>query len=381
MAALSENVPPENENRIPKSTDFLNKSPNLVNKNVLMHKKKSPLPLERKLSKRKFSEEGMEISFGNIYDNDEGFDDSEFVSKAAKPSKVPPAQSPTPAIAPKLSPMKSMKCKNLFSYLTTAPDKNCIGLQQCVLRRVRTTLMEKMYPTYEVYDSDGKLLMIAKKMKLGAVYNIYAIETESSGVDAALSPKKQEFQIGKLKGLTPDDYVLYNHEKDPTEILAVNLERIVVDSTTSKDYVPRKLKLAIPQVSKENKCLGNIVGKANDKNEPAGTSLVESVGVAMSNDKYKESEPIPCDPIVLKTKSPYLKEGRYYLNFHGRVKLGSLKNFQLIGNAQDVPAETKQYQDLTMQFGKTSSDDFSMDYKYPLTCIQALGIALTQFEI
>lgn len=383
MSALSENNPmANNENAKPGNTSPLGRSPiSPVKKGILGNKPHKPM--EKKLSKRKFSEENMggEFNYGSIYDDMDNFDDTEFVSKAVKSTiNAPQASSPTPSVAPKLSPMKSFGSKNWLKNLTTAPSKDAVDLQQCILRRVRTTLLEKMYPTYECYDSDGRLLMIAKKMKLGAAYNIYGVEETSTPADASLSPKKTEFHIGKLKGVTNDNYVLYNFDTDPTEICVINLDR-VVSANNNTDYVPRQLTIALPQVNKENKCIGNIVGKAGDKGENTGTSLIESLAVALSNEKYNETEPVPLEPLIFKTKCPYLKDGKYYLNFHGRVKLGSLKNFQLVAGHQTKHQETRLYTDLSMQFGKLSNDDFNMDFKYPLNYMQALAIALTQFEI
>lgn len=34
-----------------------------------------------------------------------------------------------------------------------------------------------------------------------------------------------------------------------------------------------------------------------------------------------------------------------------------------------------------MQFGRVAKDTFTMDYQYPLSAIQAFGIALTSFDL
>ncbi|KAL5108139.1 hypothetical protein TcWFU_008927 [Taenia crassiceps] len=59
----------------------------------------------------------------------------------------------------------------------------------------------------------------------------------------------------------------------------------------------------------------------------------------------------------------------YVLNFHGRVTQASVKNFQLIDNSDEST--------ILMQFGRVSSDIFTMDYTYPLTALQAFGIAVS----
>lgn len=62
----------------------------------------------------------------------------------------------------------------------------------------------------------------------------------------------------------------------------------------------------------------------------------------------------------------------YVLNFHGRVTKASVKNFQLI---HDTDPEY-----IVMQFGRTSDDIFTMDFRYPLCALQAFQIALSSFD-
>ena len=65
--------------------------------------------------------------------------------------------------------------------------------------------------------------------------------------------------------------------------------------------------------------------------------------------------------------------GTYVLNFNNRVNLASVKNFQLIepnGNDENV----------VLQFGKASNDDFIMDVKWPMSLFQAFAISLSSFD-
>ena len=62
----------------------------------------------------------------------------------------------------------------------------------------------------------------------------------------------------------------------------------------------------------------------------------------------------------------------YVLNFHGRVTQASVKNFQIIHQS------SPEY--IVMQFGRISDDDFTMDFRYPLSAVQAFGIAMTSFH-
>lgn len=62
----------------------------------------------------------------------------------------------------------------------------------------------------------------------------------------------------------------------------------------------------------------------------------------------------------------------YVLNFHGRVTQASVKNFQVIHDADP------DY--IILQFGRVADDVFTMDYRYPMCALQAFGVALSSFD-
>nr|CAD1823745.1 unnamed protein product [Ananas comosus var. bracteatus] len=79
-------------------------------------------------------------------------------------------------------------------------------------------------------------------------------------------------------------------------------------------------------------------------------------------------------PTVLRNKAPRWHEHLqcWCLNFHGRVTVASVKNFQLVAAVGDE--ET-----VLLQFGKVGDDTFTMDYRHPLSAFQAFAICLTSF--
>lgn len=78
--------------------------------------------------------------------------------------------------------------------------------------------------------------------------------------------------------------------------------------------------------------------------------------------------------VELHNKTPVWNEETqsYVLNFHGRVTQASVKNFQLVHDSDP------DY--IVMQFGRTSEDIFTMDFRYPLCALQAFAIALSSFD-
>merc|ERR1719261_1160506 len=68
----------------------------------------------------------------------------------------------------------------------------------------------------------------------------------------------------------------------------------------------------------------------------------------------------------IETKDPTYENGNYRLNFNGRVTVPSVKNFQLVAQADRKT--------VIMQFGKVGEDRFHMDFRAPLTAVQAFAI-------
>ena len=81
----------------------------------------------------------------------------------------------------------------------------------------------------------------------------------------------------------------------------------------------------------------------------------------------------------LQNKNPHWNEGMHCwcLNFRGRVKLASVKNFQLVQDNASVDQE----ENIVMQFGKVDNDVFILDYNPKLMSpIQAFATALSTFN-
>ncbi|XP_044499925.1 tubby-like F-box protein 3 [Mangifera indica] len=86
-------------------------------------------------------------------------------------------------------------------------------------------------------------------------------------------------------------------------------------------------------------------------------------------------------PLVLKNKAPRWHEQLqcWCLNFHGRVTVASVKNFQLVASPENGPA-LPEHDEIILQFGKVGKDLFTMDYRYPISAFQAFAICLSSFD-
>ena len=80
------------------------------------------------------------------------------------------------------------------------------------------------------------------------------------------------------------------------------------------------------------------------------------------------------DLVQMANKMPIWSEEHmsYVANFHGRVTMASVKNFQI------APAKDPEY--VVLQFGRVDKHRFTMDYQYPMSAIQAFAICLSSFD-
>jgi len=116
---------------------------------------------------------------------------------------------------------------------------------------------------------------------------------------------------------------------------------------------PRKMKVLIPRPCTDRSTPSICVGK----------SLLE---------KYKQRD--TSDLIMLTSKdAEWDKELKsYVLNYHGRATQASVKNFQICHSSKP--------DFVIMQLGKIDLNEFNMDFRYPLSALQAFGIALSSFD-
>jgi tubby and related proteins len=105
------------------------------------------------------------------------------------------------------------------------------------------------------------------------------------------------------------------------------------------------------------------------------------VGQGSASDPSKEKTPSPSS-LDLKNKAPRWHDHLqcWCLNFHGRVTVASVKNFQLVATAgSGGPWGVGDEETVILQFGKIEDDAFTMDYRQPLSAFQAFAICLTSF--
>ena len=235
---------------------------------------------------------------------------------------------------------------------------------QCIIIRDRHGIAAKMYPTYELHlESTGSPLLMAKKMNLNRTSNYHLFDlTRGTASNKSMFSKNSGNFIGKLRArdMQRTEYVLLNASgAEREEIAGFMFDRLDVMTSITEGSQPRKLLVVIPPLDSYGIPIPNRVAIGN---EETGSIINVLRYPARTSGLH-----------VLQTKEPTFINGNYRLNFRGRVKIPSVKNFQIV-SADNVD-------NVLVQFGKIGDDRFHLDFKAPFNAVQAFALALSQFNL
>ena len=101
----------------------------------------------------------------------------------------------------------------------------------------------------------------------------------------------------------------------------------------------------------------------------------------LDDSKMKMPEHAASGHTILRNKAPRWHEHLqcWCLNFHGRVTVASVKNFQLVATVDQSQPGGEGDEETILQFGKVGDDTFTMDYRQPLSAFLAFAICLSSF--
>jgi len=259
---------------------------------------------------------------------------------------------------------------NMRQFLTLPIPKNA-GTVQCYIRR-NISGTNRLKPIYSLYLKDGDcFLMSSKKRSYNKTSNYLISMAEKDlkrGSDNYLGKLRSNFLGTEYQifddGINPKD----SDNNDNSPITAAgNLSKIrcelgaITYAATFTTSAPRKMQVALPVI---DDATGKVM-KWQDNNGPngEGDDLIQRISKRLFRDCY-----------YYINKPPRWNEqiGGYVLNFHGRVTMASVKNFQLV--------QPDEQGNVILQFGKCEKDLFNMDIQYPMSLFQAFAIVLSSFD-
>lgn len=255
------------------------------------------------------------------------------------------------------------------------------GSLRTVLTRHRSG-MDRLQPKFVLTSESGGFLMAAQKQTgKKAMTPYYIISSHMKDFT-----KDGEHFLGKFRGnMTCTEYVLYGAGRSPKKAStgADLREEILAIRFRKPGNAPRKMEVVVPRTGEDGvRC----VHRPTD--EKGRDSLVSIWNGDQENAPQGDSHPsirpgwhaMNAPPMLFTNHPPVWDERKqtFTINFHGRVRHASSKNFQLV--AADEGFEEVSDRPLYLQFGRWDDEVFNLDFAHPLSPLQAFAAALSTFD-
>jgi len=245
------------------------------------------------------------------------------------------------------------------NFLTA--ESRQVAMHGTVIRTKGKGITGKFFPTYVLMVGNTRrtsMLVAARKMTgKRARTPYYLLSTDHNNFN-----KDSDSYIGKLRSnWISTEYVCYGDGKNPKKDFAPeqNREEFVAVKFTKPGNAPRRMEVANPLVFQNGR---REVCRPRSKRDGLMTRIGESPMKSQ------------CMHFVSKLPSWDSKRQTFTINFFGRVKHASSKNFQLID--ADAPNDAWPI----VQFGRWDTNKFNLDATYPFSILQAFVTALTTFD-
>ncbi|CAM9406601.1 unnamed protein product [Ectocarpus sp. 8 AP-2014] len=234
---------------------------------------------------------------------------------------------------------------------------NNSDLVQCVVVRDRSG-MNRLYPQYHFFfeGRGDQLMMVAQKCSKNRTSNYHVFDMNRGGFQTRLSKKNGNY-LGKVRtNLKRTEATVFTNDQEVAELGAISFEKPGLVDHLRDGSQPRKFTVLLPALD----CDGSPVAHKVDPYD-ADSDMLSRMKQGRHGNMF-----------LLQSREPTYTKGNYRLNFHGRVTVPSVKNFQLVS-----PDDTLH---TVCQFGKVGEDRFHLDYRAPINAFQALCISIAQFN-
>lgn len=237
------------------------------------------------------------------------------------------------------------------------------GLLRCRLkRRIDSDGYGGYYKLFELLDDKtGRPLLVASKSRKANSKVTFHMYDMTRGTAGEKLSKKCGNYVGKLVGqdYRNNEFVLIDNNGTKREVCGILFDHpSIFGLLGTHNNGPVKMNTVLASHDDDRH---NIVSSKK-------VNLHNILKLHSANSFFGLNENLR----AFQSKMPTYIGGAYRLNFYGRAKQASLKNFQLIS---ELDGKDKIY----CQFGKIEKDLFTLDFQAPFSPMQAFAIALAQF--
>ncbi|KAJ7981838.1 Tubby-like F-box protein [Quillaja saponaria] len=248
----------------------------------------------------------------------------------------------------------------------------------CLIKRNKKTSTFYLYLSLTPSFTDkGKFLLAARRYRHGA-HSEYIISLDADDLSQGSNA-----YVGKLSSdFLGTNFTIYDSQPPHNGAKPSSCR-------ASRRFASKQIS---PQVPAGNFEVGQVSYKFNLLKSRGPRRMICSLrcpgsgetsdSKSLDSQKMNKAESAASGCTVLRNKAPRWHEHLqcWCLNFHGRVTVASVKNFQLVATVdQSRPGGKGDEETVLLQFGKVGDDTFTMDYRQPLSAFQAFAICLTSF--
>ncbi|BFG29038.1 hypothetical protein CerSpe_153120 [Prunus speciosa] len=253
----------------------------------------------------------------------------------------------------------------------------CDSPHQCLIKRNKKTSTFYLYLAFTPSLTDkGKFLLAARRYRRGS-HTEYIISLDADDISQGSNA-----YVGKLSSdFLGTNFTIYDSQPPHTGAKPAS-------SRSTRRFASKQIS---PQVPAGNFEVGQVSYKFNLLKSRGPRRMVcplncpasgeTAIGKPLEKSEMKKPEATSSGYTVLRNKAPRWHDQLqcWCLNFHGRVTVASVKNFQLVATVDPSQPGGKGDEETVLQFGKVGDDTFTMDYRQPLSAFQAFAICLTSF--
>ncbi|OQU78417.1 tubby-like F-box protein 10 isoform X1 [Sorghum bicolor] len=246
---------------------------------------------------------------------------------------------------------------------------------QCFIKRNKKNSLFYLYlgltnnPMMPATDK-GKFLMAAKRFRRGAPTE-YIISLDADDISQG-----NKAYVGKLRSdFLGTNFKIYDSQPPYDGAKASSTRSI-------RRFGSRRIS---PQVSSGNFDVGQVSYKYNLLKSRGPRRMLCTMECPSVQETWENSLKVmsfrQTGSTILRNNAPRWHEHLqcWCLNFHGRVTVASVKNFQLVATTDTSHPDSVDDAEIVLQFGKVGDDIFTMDYRQPLSAFQAFAICLSSF--
>ncbi|KAK8647819.1 hypothetical protein V6N13_121546 [Hibiscus sabdariffa] len=248
---------------------------------------------------------------------------------------------------------------------------------QCIIKRDKKNSTFYLHLSHTPsFTDEGKFLLAAKRYRHGSHIE-YILSLDADDISQGSNA-----YVGKLSSdFLGTNFTIYDSQPPHSGAKPSS-------SRSSRRFASKQIS---PQVPAGNFEVGKVSYKFNLLKSRGPRRMVctvkcplpeERIDKHLDDSEEKMPENVAPGHAILRNKAPRWHEHLqcWCLNFHGRVTVASVKNFQLSATVDpSQPGGKGDEEKVLLQFGKVGDDTFTMDYRHPLSAFLAFAISLTSF--